>query len=50
MVKIDSNAIVVEPMKSKTTNKIQRTYLTLLAKLKWAKIVPLKHILDNKLK
>ena len=47
MVKIDSNAIIVETMKTKSDKEMQRAYLALLAKLKRAKIVSLKHILDN---
>ena len=48
MVKINSNAVLVEPMKTKNDKEMQRAYLALLAKLKRAKRVPLKHILDNK--
>ena len=47
MVEINSNAIIVEPMKTKSNKEMQRAYLALLTKLKQAKIVPLKHILDN---
>ena len=47
MVEIDSNAVIDEPMKTKSDKEVQHAYLALLAKLKRAKIVPLKHILDN---
>ena len=42
MVEIDSNAVLVEPMTTKSDKEMQRAYLALLAKLKRAKIVPLK--------
>ena len=47
MIEVDSNAVIVESMKTKSDKEMQRAYLALLAKLKRAKIVPLKHILDN---
>ena len=34
MVEIDSNAVIVEPMKTKSDKEMQRAYLALLAKLK----------------
>ncbi len=47
MVEIDSNAILVEPMKSHKDEEIIRTYNALLLRLKQAGIVPKKHVLDN---
>jgi hypothetical protein len=49
MVEINSNAILVEPMKSRKDEEMIRMYNTLLLRLKQAGIVPKKHILDNKL-
>ena len=37
MVEINSNAFIVEPMKTKISKEMQRAYLALLAKLKRAK-------------
>ncbi len=48
MVEIDSNAIFVEPMKSRKDEEMIRAYNALLLQLKRAGIVPKKHILDNK--
>ena len=48
MVKIDSNAILVEPMKSCTDAEMIRTYDVLLHRLKQVGIVPRKQVLDNK--
>ncbi len=48
MVEIDSNAILVEPMKSRKDEEMIRVYNYLLLRLKRAGIVPKKHILDNK--
>jgi hypothetical protein len=48
MVEIDSNAILVEPMKSRKDEEMIRAYNTLLLRLKRAGIVPKKHVLDNK--
>ncbi len=47
MVEIDSNAILVEPMKSHKDEEMICGYNALLLRLKWADIVPKKHILDN---
>ncbi len=47
MVEINSNAILVEPMKNRKDAKMVRAYKALLLQLKWAGIVPKKHILDN---
>mmetsp|Transcript_9146 Transcript_9146/g.14106 ORF Transcript_9146/g.14106 Transcript_9146/m.14106 type:complete len:92 (+) Transcript_9146:165-440(+) len=47
MLEIDSNAILVEPMKSKTDAEMQRAYLTLIGRLKRAGVHIKKHVLDN---
>ncbi len=47
MVEIDSNAILIEPMKNHKDAKMIRAYNTLLLQLKRAGIVPKKHVLDN---
>ncbi|EJK62273.1 hypothetical protein THAOC_17120, partial [Thalassiosira oceanica] len=47
MVEIDSNAILVEPMKSRGTAEMQRAYEHLLKRLKRAGFAPKKHVLDN---
>jgi hypothetical protein len=47
MVEINSNAILVEPMKNRKDAKMIRAYNALLLRLKWAGIVPEKHVLDN---
>jgi hypothetical protein len=47
MVEIDSNAILVEPMKNRKDAEMIRAYNTLLLRLKRAGIVPKKHVLDN---
>jgi len=48
MVKIDSNAILVEPMKNRKEEEMIRAYDALLAQLRQAGSTPQKHILDNK--
>ncbi len=48
MVEINSDAILVKPMKSRKDEEMIRTYNTLLLQLKRAGIVPKKHVLDNK--
>ena len=47
MVKVDSNAILVEPIKNQTSNELERTYLVVLNRVKAAGIVPMKHVMDN---
>ena len=47
MVEIDSNAVLVEPMSSRTDKQMQRAYLALLERIKEAGVVPKKHVLDN---
>ncbi len=48
MVEIDSNAILVEPMKSCKDAEMIQAYDALLQQLKWAGIVLKKHVLNNK--
>ncbi len=48
LVKIDSNAILVEPMKSRKDVEMIQAYNTLILQLKRAGIIPKKHVLDNK--
>ncbi len=47
MVKINSNTILVEPMKNHKDDKMIQAFNALLLQLKWAGIVPKKHVLDN---
>ena len=47
MVEINSNAILVEPVKSRKDEEMVQGYNALLLHLKHADIVPKKHILDN---
>jgi hypothetical protein len=47
MVEMDSNAIIVEPMKNHKDAKMIWAYNALLLQLKRAGIVPKKHVLDN---
>jgi len=47
MVEIDSNAILVEPLKSRKDAELTRAYHVLVLRLKNAGIVPRKHVLDN---
>ena len=47
MVEIDSNAILVEPLKSRKDAELTRSYRTRMMQLKQAGIIPTKHILDN---
>ncbi len=47
MVKIDSSAILVEPMKSRKDAEMIRAYNALLLHLQQAGIVPKKHVMDN---
>ena len=46
MVEIDSNAILVEPLKSSKDAELTRAYHVLMMRLKNAGIVPRKHVLD----
>ena len=47
MVEIDSNAILVEPMRSREDKEMIRAYDKLVQRLKAAGIKPRKHVLDN---
>jgi len=47
MVEIDSNAILIEHMKSRKDEEMIRAYNALLLRLKQAGIVSKKHVLDN---
>ena len=49
MVDIDSNAILVEPMKSRKDAEMIRAYDALMLRLKRANIQPKKHVLDNEI-
>jgi hypothetical protein len=49
LVEIDSNAILVEPMKSRNDNKMIRAYDVLVKQLKNAGVQPKKHVLDNEI-
>ena len=49
IVEIDSNAIIVEPMKSRKDAETIRAYDVLVQQLQTAKINPRKHVLDNKI-
>ncbi len=48
LVKINSNAILVEPMKSRKDAEMIQAYNALLLRLKRTGIIPKKHVLDNK--
>ena len=47
MIEIDSNAILVEPLKNRKDPELTRAYRSMMLRLKRAGIVPRKHILDN---
>ena len=47
LVEIDSNAILVEPMKSRKDAEMIRAYDALMLRLNRANIYPKKHVLDN---
>ena len=47
MVEIESNAILVEPIKNRTDAELTRAYHAMMLRLKQAGILPQKHILDN---
>ena len=49
MVKIDSSAILVEPIKQHSDAKLMRAYMALMLRLHPAGVTPRKHILDNKI-
>ena len=47
MVEIDSNAILVEPMKSRKDAEMIRAYNSLMLRIQRAGITVKKHVLDN---
>jgi hypothetical protein len=47
LAEVDSNAILVEPMKNRTAGKMVRAYQVLIDRLNSAGIFPKLHILDN---
>ncbi len=47
IVQIDSNVILIKPMKSCKDAEMLQVYKALLLRLKQASIVPKKHVLDN---
>ena len=47
MVEIDSNAIMLEPIKNRTDAELTRAYRTMMLRLKQAVIITQNHILDN---
>ena len=47
MVAIDSNAILVTPVKDHTDQQLRSTYVTLLKRIKDAGVQVKKHVLDN---
>ena len=49
LVKIDSNAILVKPMKSRKDTEMIRAYDVLIQRLQQANIHPQKHVLDNEI-
>jgi hypothetical protein len=49
MVEIDSNAILVEPMKSRNDSEMIRAYDVLVRQLKNEGVQPKKHALDNEI-
>ncbi len=48
LAKVDSNAVLVEPMKNRTAGKMVQAYQVLNDRLNSAGIFPKLHILDNK--
>jgi hypothetical protein len=47
LTKSDSDAILVKPMKNRTSGEMICTYQTLVERLRVAGIAPKEHILDN---
>ena len=47
MVEIDTNAILVEPIKNCTYTELTRAYHAMMMRLNHAVIIPQNHILDN---
>ena len=48
MLEIDSNAILVEPIKNRKDDELMQAYISMMIRLRRAGIIPKKHILDNK--
>ncbi len=48
LTEIDSNAILIKPMKNRTAGEMIRAYQVLIDRLNSAGIFPNLHILDNK--
>ena len=49
MVEIDSNAILLKPLKSRQDSELIRGYDSLVTRLRRAGVTPKKHILDNEI-
>ena len=49
LVEIDSNAILLEPLKSRQDSELIRAYDSLITRLRRAGINPRKHVLDNEI-
>jgi hypothetical protein len=49
MVEVDSNAILLKPMKSCQDNEMHRAYDKLVSRLLWCGVQPKKHVLDNEI-
>ena len=49
MIKVDSNVILVKPLKAKHDDKMQRAYKHLILRLKRTGVKPKKHVMDNKI-
>ena len=47
MVEVDSNAIILEPMKSRQDSEMIRAYDSLVSRLLRCGVQPKKHVLDN---
>ena len=47
MVEINSNTILVEPLKSRKDPELTRAYRAMMLQLKRTEITPKKHVLDN---
>ena len=48
-VEIDSNAILIEPIKNCKDEELNQEYITMMVRLRRAVMIPRKHILDNEL-
>ena len=47
MVEIDSNTILIEPIKNRKDDELTRVYREMMLRLRQAGMIPRKHILDN---